>query len=71
VGGVLAGQRHRTVRDVHQTVVVDEIRLVVAPNLAGRERRLIDGLPALRFESIQSTTSPTGSLLLGYRALPA
>jgi riboflavin biosynthesis pyrimidine reductase len=51
--------------------VVDELRLVVAPNVAGRGRRLLDGLPAVRFESIQSTTSPTGSLLLGYRALPA
>lgn len=51
--------------------VVDELRLVIAPNIAGRGRRLLDGLPAIRFESIESTTSPTGYLLLGYRVLPA
>ena len=49
--------------------VVDELRLVIAPNIAGRGRRLLDGLPAIRFESIESTTSPTGYLLLGYRVL--
>ena len=51
--------------------VVDELRLVVAPSVAGRGRRLLDGLPAIRLESIDSTTSPSGSLLLGYRVLPA
>jgi dihydrofolate reductase len=50
--------------------VVDELRLVIAPNIAGRGRRLLDGLPAIRCDSIESTTSPTGSLLLGYRVLP-
>lgn len=51
--------------------VVDELRLVIAPNITGPGRRLLDGLPAIRFESIASTTSPTGYLLLGYRVLPA
>ena len=51
--------------------VVDELRLVVAPNVAGQGRRLLDGLPATRFETIGSTTSPTGSLLLRYRVSPA
>jgi hypothetical protein len=51
--------------------VVDELRLVIAPNIAWRGRRLLDGLPAIRFDSIESTTSPTGHLLLGYRAMPA
>jgi len=51
--------------------VVDELRLVIAPNIARRGRRLLDGLPAIRFDSIESTTSPTGHLLLGYRVLPA
>ena len=51
--------------------VVDELSLVVAPNIAGRGQRLLDGLPAIRFASIESTTSPTGYLLLGYRVLPA
>ncbi len=49
--------------------VVDELRLVVAPAVVGRGRRLLDGLPTIRLESIESTTSPTGSLLLGYRVL--
>lgn len=51
--------------------VVDELRLVIAPNIAGRGRRLLDGLPAIRFASIESATSPTCYLLLGYRVLPA
>ena len=50
--------------------LVDELRLVVAPGIAARGRRLLDGLPAIRFETIESTTSPTGYLLLRYRVLP-
>jgi dihydrofolate reductase len=46
--------------------VVDELRLVIAPTIAGSGRRLLDGLPAVRLESIQSTTSPTGHLLVDY-----
>ena len=34
--------------------VVDELRLVIAPTIAGRGRRLLDGLPAIRLESIRS-----------------
>ncbi len=51
--------------------VVDELRLVVAPSIAGRGRRLLDGLPPMRLEQVGSTASPTGSLLLAYRVLPA
>ena len=47
--------------------VVDELRLVVAPKVAGGGRRLLDGLPAIRVEPIRSSVSPTGSLLLDYR----
>ena len=47
--------------------VVDELRLVIAPATAGGGRRFLDGVPAIRLESIESTTSPTGSLLLHYR----
>jgi dihydrofolate reductase len=47
--------------------VVDELRLVIAPTIAGNGRRLLDGLPAARLESIASTTSPTGYLLVDYR----
>jgi dihydrofolate reductase len=46
--------------------VIDELRVVIAPTIAGSGRRLLDGLPATRLESIQSTTSPTGSLLVDY-----
>jgi len=49
--------------------VVDELRLVVAPTIAGGGRRLLDGVPAIRLESIRNATSPTGSLLLDYRVL--
>jgi dihydrofolate reductase len=49
--------------------VVDELRLVIAPAIAGRGRRLLDGVPALRLESIRSTASPTGSLLVEYRVI--
>ena len=47
--------------------VVDELRLVVAPRIAGRGRRLLDGLPSIQLESIRSQISPTGYLLVDYR----
>jgi dihydrofolate reductase len=47
--------------------VVDELRLVIAPAIAGRGRRLLDGPPSLRLELLRSTTSPTGYLLVDYR----
>ena len=49
--------------------VIDELRLVIAPTIAGRGRRLLDGLPAIRLESIRSTTSPTGYLLVDYSVI--
>jgi dihydrofolate reductase len=49
--------------------VVDELRLVIAPKIAGRGRRLLDGLPSARLEPIRSQTSPTGSLLVDYRVI--
>ena len=49
--------------------LIDELRLVIAPRIAGSGRRLLDGLPAIRLELIQSEISPTGSLLLGYRVI--
>jgi len=49
--------------------VVDELRLVIAPAIAGSGRRFLDGLPAMRLESIRSTTSPTGYLLVDYRVI--
>jgi dihydrofolate reductase len=46
---------------------IDEVRLVVAPAIAGRGRRLWDGLPPIRLESLRSATSPSGYLLADYR----
>ena len=48
---------------------VDELRLVIAPRIAGRGRRLLDGLPSIQLESIRGSTSPTGHLLVDYRVL--
>jgi dihydrofolate reductase len=47
--------------------VVDELKLVIAPKIAGRGRRLLDGLPSIRLETIRSSLSPTGYLLVDYR----
>ena len=49
--------------------VVDELRLVIAPAVAGRGRRLLDGLPPIKFKPIRSETSPAGYLLVDYRVL--
>ena len=51
--------------------VVDELKLVIAPNVIGRGRRLLDGLPEIRFETSKSETSPSGYLLVTYRVLAA
>jgi dihydrofolate reductase len=47
--------------------VVDELRLVVAPAIAGTGRKLLDGLPPIRLTPIRSVMSPTGYLILDYR----
>ena len=49
--------------------VVDELRLVIAPRIAGRGRRLLDGLPPIQLEAIRSDISPTGYLLVDYRVV--
>lgn len=49
--------------------VVDEIRLAIAPAIAGSGRRLLDGLPSIRLETISSATSPRGYLLVAYRVI--
>src|ERR1700683_2790029 len=51
--------------------VVDELRLVIAPRIAGSGRRLLDGLPSIQLESIRSVTSPSGHLLADYHVLRA
>ena len=47
--------------------VVDELRLVIAPRIAGHGRRLLDGLRSIQLESIRTELSPTGYLLVDYR----
>lgn len=49
--------------------LLDELRLVIAPTIAGSGRRLFEGLPLVRLESIRSVTSPTGHLLVDYRVV--
>jgi dihydrofolate reductase len=49
--------------------VVDELKLVIAPKIAGDGRRLFDGVPSIQLESVRSEMSPSGSLLLEYRVL--
>lgn len=49
--------------------VVDELRLAIAPVIAGSGRRLLDELPVIRLESIRSVTSPSGHLLVDYRPM--
>jgi dihydrofolate reductase len=49
--------------------VVDELRLVIAPRIAGRGRRLLDGLPSISLESIRGAVSPSGYLLADYRVI--
>ena len=46
---------------------IDEVRLVVAPAIVGRGRRLLDGLPPVRLEPLRSAMSPRGYLLADYR----
>jgi hypothetical protein len=47
----------------------EDVRLVIAPRIAGRGRRLLDGLPPIQLESIRSNISPTGHLLADYRVV--
>lgn len=49
--------------------VVDELRLVIAPTIAGSGQILFDGLPPIRLETIRSTASPRGYLLVDYRVV--
>jgi dihydrofolate reductase len=49
--------------------LVDELKLVIVPTIAGSGRRLLDALPPQRLETLGCTTSPTGKLLVDYRIL--
>ncbi|GIJ50223.1 deaminase reductase [Virgisporangium aliadipatigenens] len=50
--------------------LVDELKLVIAPCVAGRGRRLLDGLPAIRLEALRAEPTPSGYLLAHYRVRP-
>jgi dihydrofolate reductase len=47
--------------------LVDELRLVVAPRVVGRGRRLWDDQAAHALELVRSASSPSGSLLVHYK----
>jgi dihydrofolate reductase len=49
--------------------VVDELKLVIGPMIAGRGRRLLDALPSIQLELIRSEISPTGYLIVDYRVI--
>ena len=49
--------------------LVDELKLVIAPTIAGTGRRLLDGVPVTRLELISAESSPGGHLLATYRVL--
>jgi dihydrofolate reductase len=49
--------------------VIDELRLVIAPTIVGSGRRLLEGVPPVRLESIRSMTSPSGHLLVDYQVI--
>ncbi len=49
--------------------IVDELRVVIGPMVAGRGRRLLDATPSGKLELIRSSTSPAGYLLADYRVL--
>jgi dihydrofolate reductase len=49
--------------------LVDEVRLVIAPRVVGRGRRLFEDDVAHTLELVQCTGSPSGSLLVRYNVL--
>jgi len=49
--------------------VVDELKLVIAPKIAGSGRRLLEGLPAIALEPIRSSLSGSGHLNVDYRVV--
>jgi dihydrofolate reductase len=49
--------------------LVDEVKLVIAPTVAGTGRRLLEAVPATRLELLDVQSSPSGHLLANYRVL--
>jgi dihydrofolate reductase len=46
--------------------LVDELRLVIAPAIAGSGTRLLDDLPPRRFQLTRQVSNPDGYLFLDY-----
>jgi dihydrofolate reductase len=58
-------------RSLIESGLVDELRLVIAPAVAGRGRRLLGGEHDLRrLELIRGASTPSGALLVDYRVPP-
>ena len=51
------------------TDLVDELKLVVGPMVAGDGRRLLDGVPSRKLELVRSQISPTGYVSVDYRVV--
>jgi dihydrofolate reductase len=49
--------------------VVDELRLVIAPTIAGNGRRCLDELQKIQLETLRSEITPSGHLLVDYRLI--
>ncbi|HET6744784.1 MAG TPA: dihydrofolate reductase family protein [Candidatus Limnocylindria bacterium] len=49
--------------------LVDKIVLTIGPMIAGRGRRLLDGLPPMQLALMRSEVSPTGYWLVDYRVV--
>jgi dihydrofolate reductase len=64
---VIEGDLAAFVRELLAAGLVDELRLVISPNIAGRGRRLLEGLPAIAMETLRTARTPTGHLLVDVR----
>jgi dihydrofolate reductase len=49
--------------------LIDELKVVIAPAVAGAGRRLLDGVASTRLELVSAESSPSGHLLATYRVL--
>jgi dihydrofolate reductase len=45
---------------------IDELKLVIAPTIAGTGRRLFDGMPSTGLDASRGEVSPSGHLLVDY-----
>lgn len=49
--------------------LIDELKVVIAPTIAGAGRRLLDGVPPARLELVGAESSTSGHLLATYRVV--